>query len=207
MATTHPTRPAPRTFEALAEDWTPFIRGFGVRCGIRPTDLDDFMQEVLLDVIERDELDEYDPKLGKFSSWLGGLVYRKAQSFRTRSQRFARELTLNAPAYSEAGATLEIQDFVVDAYTDHVMAELESLGNVTAMGNRLRVHGSSDAFRLFEALVQELYEPQVSDYRIHGSDERRINRKRLAARVGIPASKLTRALDDLGSELRKLGFA
>ncbi len=70
---------------ALAEAWdcfyqtySPLIRRFSLACGVSRTDLDDCVQEVWNEIVQRLPEFCYDPRRGRFRTWLYALVRSKA---------------------------------------------------------------------------------------------------------------------------------
>ena len=194
--------PVPRTLDEFARLYTSFIRGLGHRCGVPVDALDDFAQDVLLWVCERNELSAFDPAIAKFTTWLGGLVQKRSMSFITTHTRQRNELTLNAPVSAEDGAS-ERGDLVPDTTDDYARAS--SARSIVEFHRDLE-RTDPDRAKLLTVLVAELAEPQAHDY-MATNDVRRINRRRVARKAGVTASRLNDQLDLLGRSAIRSGFA
>lgn len=114
---------APSTFDELVQNWTGHIRFVASRYGkIPPQDLDDFTQDAIVALIERDakspevphNLCWYDPRQGSFAGYLRHFVLRRCMSRRRELAKVRQALTLNTPVTedrTELGDLLEaVQD-------------------------------------------------------------------------------------------------
>lgn len=196
-----PISKAPRTLDEFASDWVPFIRRHAQRCHVAAAQIDDFVQEVVLFVCEKNELDTYDPSISKFSTWLGALVYKRSMSFRSKAARQRSELYLNAPAYREdsedaASLLIDPQDCI---------SLSQSVENVVSFARKLEESNPVLA-SLFGVLLAELAEPQATDRKGSGTNVRKINRRRVARKAGVPLSRLNHHLDALAEVAREEGF-
>jgi len=192
---------APRTLDEFATGWCSFIRGFGYRLGVPVPELDDFVQDVVLWVCERDELDAYDPAVSRFTTWLGSLVVKRAHSFRTAVKRHRDELTLNSPI-SRDDAGHDRASLIPDPCDP--FARSASAASIVEFHDHLKATDPVRA-KLLGVLVEELAEPQASDYSGTRS-KREINTRRVARKAGVSASRLNRELDALATAATEVGF-
>ncbi len=77
-----------QAWQALAEVYTPLLRGWLRRFDVQPSDADDLTQDVLLVVSRELPAFQHNGRPGAFRNWLRGiLVNRLRESWRSRKQR------------------------------------------------------------------------------------------------------------------------
>jgi RNA polymerase sigma factor (sigma-70 family) len=67
--------------------YSPLLHRFALACGVSPADLDDCLQEVWADLVGTIWNLHYDPRRGRFQSWLYVLVHSKATDLVRRRSR------------------------------------------------------------------------------------------------------------------------
>jgi DNA-directed RNA polymerase specialized sigma24 family protein len=80
--------PAPK-LEDLA-DYFQQIKYIGLKNGVHPQEVDDFVGKVVLDFIDKDYLSIYDPQKAPFASFMRAFAQRRAMSTRDKSIRADR---------------------------------------------------------------------------------------------------------------------
>lgn len=74
-------------WERFYHDCDPLIRRFAIACGVSPGELDDFGQDIWKELITKLRSFDYDPRRGRFQSWLYCQVHRRAIDAARRRQR------------------------------------------------------------------------------------------------------------------------
>lgn len=81
-------RKAP-TAEELLTQWSPLIRKLGMKNGVKPEDLEDFVSDVVTEYLAGDYAEKYDPELGAFTTFLFAFISRRA--WRDRDKRTRKD--------------------------------------------------------------------------------------------------------------------
>ncbi len=74
---------------AFVERYTPLVRTVAFSAGLSAEDCDDVVQEVMIGAIDALRSHRYDREIGRFKSWLKGVVYHKVLDARSAHARQA----------------------------------------------------------------------------------------------------------------------
>lgn len=128
-------------WQSFYSAYAPVIYRFAITCRVPPADLDDCVQEVWHELMLRLPAFRYDPRRGRFCSWLYTIVFRKATDQARRKIR--RPMTRLADRAHEEIAGTELDPAVVwDRQSDRelVRGALEKLRGCTSRRTYLVLH-------------------------------------------------------------------
>lgn len=134
---------SPRTIAELIAQYDRFITGciFKVSKGhVRPDDIDDLRQQILLRVHERNYLQKYNPSKGSFNTYLYWLIRSVVVNQFESNERNPLNTAIPVVERAERGDDYTPGALVLEAYADAVDDSFERIACARDIADRFEAH-------------------------------------------------------------------
>lgn len=201
----------PKNYEEMWVEYFSYACGLVQRLGIKPASAEDIASEILLRFMERDFLNEFDPKVRRthrgveyrtsFRKFLEVFVEHYVRGKRDREKRIATHELLICDKADELTGELwvEVHGPHADAGTDSIIEELAASKLRVQIRERIAqvpLAGKRDMLRLYDAVVEQVQDGVVKDG-VWVDDLKRPDRALIAADFGVSTSAIGARLGEL----------